>query len=123
MKKLFTITPIVLACLFCVPNQVLAKPAEVMIQSEDLSKDATLIDVRSAAEFKTGHLKNALNIPHTEIGDEIAKHVKKKDAEIVLYCRKGGRAEAALKTLEKMGYTKVTNAGGYEEIKKKEEGK
>lgn len=78
MKKLLTITPIVIACLLCAPNQVSANPSAVVTLSEDLSKDATLIDVRSATEFKTGHLKNAINISHTTISEEIAKYVKRK---------------------------------------------
>ena len=122
MRKLLTI-PVVISCLFCGVIGVSANSNsnESIVLSEDLSKDATLIDVRSSAEFETGHLKNAINIPHTEIGEKIAKHVTQKDAKIVLYCRKGGRAEKALKVLKKLGYTKVTNAGGYGDIKKKKE--
>ncbi len=120
MRKLLTI-PVVISCLFCGVIGASANSNESIVLSEDLSKEATLIDVRSAAEFKAGHLKNAINIPHTEIGEKIAKHVTQKDEKIVLYCRKGGRAEKALKALKKLGYTKVTNAGGYEDIKKKKE--
>ena len=115
--KHFIIPTLVTICLLSIPIAVMAENPAKVILSEGLSKDATLIDVRSAEEFKSGHLKNAINIPHKEISKEITKHVKKKDAKIVLYCKRGVRAEWALKDLKKLGYTKVTNAGGYDDLK------
>jgi phage shock protein E len=76
-----------------------------------------LIDVRTAGEYKSGHLENAILIPYDEIADKIAAHVKKKDEHIVVYCQSGHRAGVAKKTLEKMGYTDVVNAGSYRKLK------
>ena len=93
-------------------------------QQEIVIDDQTLvIDVRSAEEFKGGHIKNAINIPHTEIKNKIGEHVKDKGKKIVLYCRSGHRAGLAEKALKEIGFTNVTNAGGYENLKKKLEGK
>ncbi len=72
-----------------------------------------LIDVRTEAEFNSGHLEGAIQIPYYEIGAKIDLVTANKNAQIVLYCHKGGRAEHAKETLEKIGYTNVTNAGGY----------
>lgn len=80
--------------------------------------DSIWIDVRTPQEYGTGHLEQATNIPHTEIADKIAQLTTDKSAEIKLYCRSGGRADMAKKTLEEMGYTNVTNYGGYEDAKK-----
>lgn len=74
------------------------------------------IDVRSPAEYKEGHIKNAVNIPHKQIADEIDKLGLDKDTRIRLYCGSGGRAGIAKKTLNELGYTKVINAGGYKDI-------
>ena len=76
-----------------------------------------VIDVRTPEEFSSGHVKGALNIPHTEIGDQIAKHAESKDQEIILYCRSGGRAGIALDALKGLGYAKVVNYGGYTDAK------
>ena len=76
-----------------------------------------LIDVRTAKEYKAGHLKNAINIPHTEIGERIGDHVKSKEDRITVYCRSGRRSAIAKKTLESMGYKHVVNAGAYEKLK------
>lgn len=77
------------------------------------------IDVRSKEEFDSGHLQNALHIPHEEIGGKIAQLVPNKSAKINLYCRSGRRAEIAKKTLTDLGYQNVINQGGYEDLRKK----
>ncbi len=92
--------------------------------SQSTSEEAAVlpqfvIDVRSAAEFDTGHIEGAVNIPHNEIGTRIAEVTDDKDQAIVLYCRSGGRAGIALAALQKLGYTQVENAGGYQSLKEK----
>lgn len=76
------------------------------------------IDVRGADAFAKAHVENAVNIPHTEIADKIAAVTSDKNAEINLYCRSGRRAGIAKKALEEMGYTNVTNHGGYTDVVK-----
>lgn len=74
------------------------------------------IDVRSPEEFKEGHLNGALNIPVEQIGRRIQAVSPNKNAPINLYCRSGRRADVALQELKKMGYTNVTNHGGYQDL-------
>ena len=74
-----------------------------------------LIDVRSADEFASGHLRGAVNIPHDRITDEIGSVAADKSARIILYCRSGRRADTALNTLKAAGYENVTNYGGLED--------
>jgi len=76
------------------------------------------IDVRTPAEYATGAVEGAVNIPHDEIAARIAAVARDKDADIRLYCKSGGRSGLAKKTLESMGYTAVTNAGGYDALKR-----
>ena len=73
--------------------------------------------VRTPEEYAAGHLENAKNIPHDQIGQQIAAHVPNKNTPINLYCRSGRRAETAKQVLESMGYTNVQNRGGYEQLK------
>lgn len=73
----------------------------------------TIIDVRSAAEYNSGHAKNAINIPVDQLAIQLNKDFKlEKDTEIILYCASGGRAGVAKTILERAGYQKVTNVGG-----------
>ena len=76
------------------------------------------IDVRSITEFEKGHIAQAIHIPHTEIAKKILPLKIEKNTEIRLYCAAGYRAGLAKKTLDKMGYTKVINEGGYSDLKK-----
>ena len=74
------------------------------------------IDVRSPEEFNEGHLQGAVNVPHEQIASQIARISPDKNAPVNLYCRSGRRAEVALQELKKLGYTNVTNHGGYQDL-------
>ena len=39
-----------------------------------------------------------------------------KNAPVNLYCKSGRRAGVAKQMLEKLGYTRVTNHGGYQDL-------
>ena len=80
--------------------------------------DPLWIDVRSPEEYQQDHIAGDPNIPHTEIGAKIEALAPSRDAEIVLYCARGGRAGTAEKTLEALGYTHVRNAGGIADARK-----
>jgi rhodanese-related sulfurtransferase len=60
-------------------------------------------------EFAAGHLDGAINIPIDDL--DARKGELKKDADIVLYCRSGGRSERGRALLAAAGYTKVHNLG------------
>lgn len=77
------------------------------------------IDVRTAEEYKAGHLEGAINIPYDEMEQKITAIEADKTTEIQLYCRSGRRSGIALETLRGMGYSNVTNAGAYEQLKQK----
>jgi len=80
--------------------------------------DEIWIDVRTQEEFDSGHLEEAFHIPHEQIAGRISELTNNKDATIHLYCRSGGRAGRAKKTLKELGFLNVHNDGGYEEIVK-----
>ena len=89
------------------------------VHSQAAADAAVWIDVRTPAEYQSGHLENAVNIPYDEIAQRINEVVATKDKNINLYCGSGKRAELARKALADLGYTQVTNAGGYEDLVKK----
>ncbi len=78
-----------------------------------------IIDVRSLEEWNSGHLGQAIHIPHDEIVAKIAEHVSDKSTPIVLHCRAGGRAGRAKTALEDLGYTDVENVGGLEDAQQR----
>jgi phage shock protein E len=119
MKKLFTV--VLSAAAIAVPFFASANTAPQTEQSAVQPEKAkgVWIDVRSAEEFNTGHLQDAVNIPHDQILARIQAVSPDKNAPVNLYCRSGRRAEAALTELKNAGYTNVTNHGGYEDLVKK----
>lgn len=119
MRKLLTV--VCLAAAFAVPvaaQAAAAKPAEKTAAQPAKAK-GIWIDVRTPEEFKEGHLKDAINIPVDQIGARIGSISPDKSAPVNLYCRSGRRSEAALQELKKMGYTNVTNHGGYQDLLQK----
>lgn len=78
------------------------------------------IDVRTAEEYRAGHLEGAVHIPFDEIEQKITTIGADKTQDIQLYCRSGRRSGIALETLRRMGYNNVTNAGAYEQLKQKQ---
>ena len=119
MKKLFT--AVLSAAAIAVPFFASANTAPQTEQSAVQPEKAkgVWIDVRSAEEFNSGHLQDAVNIPHDQILARIQAVSPDKNAPVNLYCRSGRRAEAALTELKNAGYTNVTNHGGYEDLVKK----
>lgn len=79
-----------------------------------LQQGALLIDVRSPAEYATGHLPLAINIPLPQIESLIATHVEDKNHVVLLHCQTGSRSAVAKNKLNALGYTRVYNLGSYD---------
>ena len=76
----------------------------------------TIIDVRTEAEWNTGHLEGAFHIEWQDIL-ELSSDIP-KDEEIYLYCRSGNRSGKATKILLDAGYINAKNAGSISEASK-----
>ena len=74
------------------------------------NKEAILIDVRTPAEYRDGHIPGVANIPL----DELEKRVSEvpKDKKVVLICRTGNRSAEGTKLLRKKGLANVYNSTG-----------
>lgn len=69
-----------------------------------------IVDVREKVEFDRGHLKDAVNIPLSELrnrADEIPK-----DLPVYLHCRTGQRSYNAVLALQNMGFNNLANITG-----------
>lgn len=76
-----------------------------------VKQGALLLDVRTNGEFAGGHVEGALNIPVQELDEKLSTLPAKKDQPVVVYCHSGRRSAAAVKMLEKAGFTKVSDLG------------
>ena len=72
---------------------------------------AVLIDVRTAEEYRDGHIDGSVNIPLDRISS-VVNIVKDKSTPLYVHCLSGGRSGQAVSYLKQMGYTNTKNIGG-----------
>ncbi|MEE9438150.1 MAG: rhodanese-like domain-containing protein [Saprospiraceae bacterium] len=72
----------------------------------------TLVDVRTASEYRQGHIKGSKNIDWYNDSFENLISKLNKNEQILLYCRSGKRAGRAAKALKKLGFTNIINLSG-----------
>jgi len=82
--------------------------------TEAIRNGAFLVDVRTPAEFSSGSVKNAVNIPLNEVENQLSKFKNKKS--IVVFCRSGGRSCQAKGILERNGFQNVINGGTWQNV-------
>jgi phage shock protein E len=83
-------------------------PSSLVKQKIDAG--ATIIDVRTAEEFRDGAYPGAINIPVSNLGARLADIPKNKP--VVLYCASGARSASAARAMKQAGFADVVNAGG-----------
>ena len=86
---------------------------------DSMPANALLIDVRNANEHATGTIENSLLIPLPELKDTAATEAKLNDKTrpIVVYCASGVRSFKAKRQLQALGYSKVYNGGGINQVR------
>jgi rhodanese-related sulfurtransferase len=82
-----------------------------------LSKGALIVDVRTPAEFKSGHIKGSLNIPLDRVKTKAAE-LKRKNKPIITCCRGGNRSGMAKGILISAGI-ECYNGGAWNELNHK----
>lgn len=94
-------------------------PSEVQSM---VSTDQVLIDVREPAEYASGHLPGAINLPrgvlefqihaHPAMGCTTSDALAASDRPLLLYCLSGGRAALAADSLQQLGFSQVSSLAG-----------
>jgi len=78
---------------------------------DHLAAGAVLLDVRTASEFKRGHIPRALNIPVDDLRERIDEIPRE---ELVVYCQVGQRGHTGTLLLREFGFDAVNLDGGYQ---------
>lgn len=81
-----------------------------------MSKNQTILDVRTVEEFNGEHINGAINIPLDQVADRI-EEIKEMPKPIIAYCRSGNRSGVAVSILKQHGITDVANGGGINDMK------
>jgi rhodanese-related sulfurtransferase len=75
-------------------------------------RDAIVLDVRDAAEYKSGHITNARHVPESDL-DSRAKELEKiKSRPIIVSCARGNRSANVAARLRKLGFNEVVSLRG-----------
>jgi rhodanese-related sulfurtransferase len=94
-----------------------AKKNITMISLEDAKAlfdkgGVIFLDCREPKEYKSGHIPGAINIPRGLLEFKIEGKISDKNANIVMYCKSGGRGCLACESIGDMGYKNVKNMEG-----------
>ena len=113
MKKILSLLSIVVLISCGETNsQVVQNIKAEKFQEFSALNEGIIIDVRTAAEFNSGHIKDATNIDFYADDFESKLKIVRKDVPIYVYCRSGGRSSSAAKKMEKLGFSEVYNLLG-----------
>lgn len=88
------------------------------VDFKDLVKNgAQIIDVRTPGEFKSGHIRGAINIPLQNISSQTSRI--KKNMPVITCCASGMRSASAKSILKANGFADVHNGGGWISLQNK----
>ena len=75
-------------------------------------RDAVVLDVREPAEYASGHITNARNVPEGQLADRLKELERYKSRPIVVSCGSGARSARAGALLQKAGFAEVFTLRG-----------
>ncbi|MDB5198146.1 MAG: beta-lactamase [Chitinophagaceae bacterium] len=90
----------------------------------DIKHDPKLavLDVRRETEFGDGHIKNAINLPLSEMTDIVQIANVEDDRNLYVHCASGYRSVIASSLLKRQGYHNLRNIlGGWKKIKEEKD--
>ncbi len=76
------------------------------------AEKGAFLDLRDSAEYKKGHIVDAMHIPLAKLESRMAELEKYRDKPIVLVCKMGQQSGTAGKQLKAAGYDKVYKMSG-----------
>ena len=68
-----------------------------------------VLDVRTEAEFKSGHLENAILVPVQQLQARLNELAAYKNQDILIYCATGNRSTVASKVMLDSGFKRIYN--------------
>ncbi|MCA1799193.1 MAG: rhodanese-like domain-containing protein [Xanthomonadaceae bacterium] len=74
--------------------------------------DATMVDVRPAAEYAKSRVLNAISVPDSELDDRIGEIQKRGEHPVIVYCANGAASGRTATRLVGAGIARVYNLKG-----------
>ncbi|MFZ0489277.1 MAG: rhodanese-like domain-containing protein [Salegentibacter sp.] len=86
--------------------------------AELVEEGAIILDVRTKAEYSSGHIKGSVNIPVNSLPANLGK-LKHKNKPVITCCASGMRSASAKSMLKSKGYERVYNGGSWQSLQNK----
>lgn len=77
-----------------------------------MNQGALLVDVRTQAEFDSGHIIDARHVPQDQAAQAAETLKRYKDKIVITCCETGARSGAVARALREQGFSKVVNLRG-----------
>lgn len=91
---------------------VTVQKAHDLIRENAGNPDFIILDVRTPAEYSSGHIEDAINID-VNSGSFISEvEALDKDSTYLVYCRSGIRSASARDTMAQLGFLNIYNMNG-----------
>jgi rhodanese-related sulfurtransferase len=75
-------------------------------------RDAVIVDIRDAGDYKEGHIPQARHIPFGALQERLGELAKARDKPIIVYGRTGTASQSACALLKKNGLVDVHSLDG-----------
>jgi rhodanese-related sulfurtransferase len=76
------------------------------------AEQGLFLDLRDGADFKQGHIADAVHIPAAKLADRMGELDKHRERPIVLVCKMGQQSGVAGKQLRGAGFSRVYKMAG-----------
>jgi len=101
MFRLLALLMLVLLAVPALARDISVQDAAALLQNPP--QGLVIVDVRTPAEFREGHLPGAVNMDYFGGPFETQIQSLPKTAPVLLYCRTGNRSASAYETMTKAG--------------------
>lgn len=75
-------------------------------------KEAVVVDLRDAADFRQGHIVESINLPFGKFAERITELERYRERPVVVVCKMGQHSGGVAKTLKEKGFGEVYRLGG-----------
>lgn len=87
-------------------------PRKLDMMRREGSARPQIIDVRTSAEWRSGHIAGAVHVPITELGSRIDRLQLDRTRPIVAICRAAHRSVPAVRLLQQHGFRNACQLQG-----------
>jgi rhodanese-related sulfurtransferase len=87
-------------------------PKKLDMMRKDRSTRPQIVDVRTGAEWRSGHIAGAIHVPITELGSRIASLQLDRTRPVIAICRAAHRSIPAVRLLQRHGFRNACQLQG-----------